>query len=89
MLVKDLRVPVRRVHLLPIAGGQHGQVDGPEFSGYAQGGGRDRSGIGDVEGYDEHVPSRNLPEPFVPASRDRDGGSTAGEFPGDCCADTT
>ena len=55
---------------------------------YSCGGGRDRRGVGDVEWHDEHVPSRYLPELLVAAGRDRDGGSAAGEFPGDRCADS-
>jgi hypothetical protein len=87
VLVEHLGVPCGRVHLLPVAGGQHGHVDGSEFFAYSYGGGRGRRSVGDVEGHDEHVPSRHLPELLVAASRDRDGASAGCEFPGDRCAD--
>jgi hypothetical protein len=88
VLVEDLGVPVLRVHLLPVAGGQHGKVDGAELLVYSCGGGRDRRSVGDVEWHDEHVPSRYLAELLVTAGRDRDGASAAGEFPGDRCSDS-
>src|SRR6185437_10488385 len=34
VLVEDLGVPVLRVHLLPVAGGQYGNVDGAELLVY-------------------------------------------------------
>jgi len=88
VLVEEVGVPVRRVHLLPVAGGQHGKVNRSELFVYSCGGGHDRRDVGDVEWHDEHLSFRHLTELLLAASRDRDGASTGGEFPGDRCADS-
>ncbi len=88
VLVEDLGVPARRVHRLPVAGAQHGKVDGSELFVHSRGGGRNRRSVGDVERHDEHVPSRHLPKLLVAAGRDRDGAATGCELPDDRFADT-
>ena len=80
VLVEDVGVPVRRVHLLPVAGRQHREVDRAQLLPDSCGSGRDGGGVGDVGGQDEHVPARNVLELLLAAGRDRDGRATAYEF---------
>ena len=80
MLVEHRSVPVRRVHLLPVARGQHREVDGSELFADSCGGSHDRGSVGDVDGHDKHGPTRHLPKSVFAAGRDRDGSAAAEEF---------
>ena len=66
--VEDVGVPVRRVHLLPVARGQHREVDRAQLLADSCGGGRDGGGVGDVGGEDEHVPA-GTPRGAAPSRR--------------------
>src|SRR6185437_3852268 len=50
VLVEDVGVPVRRVHLLPVAGRQHGEVDRAQLLPDSCCSVRDGGGVGDVGG---------------------------------------